>query len=64
MILRPDPGISTAIGVILLIFLTLVLVGGVALIFFGFADNLADEKQVYLTTEATGNSTHPLAIQI
>ena len=49
---------------ILLIFLTLVLVGGAALIFFGFADNLADEKQVYLTTEATGNSTHPLAIQI
>jgi len=44
MILRPDPGISPVIGVMLLIILTLVLVGGAALIFFGFADNLADEK--------------------
>jgi len=64
MILKPESGISPIIGVILLIFLTLVLVGGAALIFFSFTDTLADEKQVYITAESTGNSTNPLTIQI
>ncbi len=42
----------------------MVLIGGAALVLFGFTDDLADEKQVYLTAEVTGNITQPLIIQM
>lgn len=61
---KPEAGISPTISVILLIFLTVVLVGGAALIFFGFADNLTEANQTFITAEATDNSTNPLVLRV
>ncbi len=61
---KPEAGISPTIGVILLIFLTIVLVGGAALIFFGFADSLTEPKQAYITAETTDNATNPLVLHV
>lgn len=61
---KPEAGISPTISVILLIFLTVVLVGGAALIFFGFADNLTEANQAFITAEATDNSTNPLVLRV
>lgn len=64
MIQRVESGISPIISVILLIFLTLVLVGAAALVFFSFAGDTADAKHTYLTAEATGSSIDPLLIHL
>lgn len=64
MIQRFDPGISPMTSIILLIFLTFVLIGAAALLFFTFAGESADPKHTYLTAESTGNSTSPLVIHI
>jgi len=61
---KPEAGISPTIGVILLIFLTVVLVGGAALVFFGFADDLTEPKHAYITAETTGNTTNPLVLRV
>ncbi len=61
---RPEAGISPIIGVILLIFLTVVLIGGASLIFFGFADNLTEAKEAYITAETTDNTTNPLVLRV
>jgi len=64
MIQRVESGISPTISVILLIFLTLVLIGAAALLFFSFTSDTADPKQIYLTAEATGSSADPLMIHL
>ncbi len=64
MISKPEAGISPIIGVIQLIFLTVVLIGGTALIFFGFADDLTEPKHAYITAEATDNATNPLVLRV
>ncbi|WP_319378452.1 type IV pilin N-terminal domain-containing protein [uncultured Methanocorpusculum sp.] len=61
---RPEAAISPTIGVILLIFLTVVLVGIAGLVFFGFADNLTEPKHAYITAETTGNTTNPLVLRV
>ncbi len=61
---KPEAGISPTIGVILLIFLTVVLVGAAALVFFGFADDLTEPKHAYITAETTGNTTNPLVLRV
>ncbi|MEA5037224.1 hypothetical protein SDC9_39594 [bioreactor metagenome] len=64
MIQRVESGISPTISVILLIFLTLVLIGASALLFFSFTGDTADPKHLYLTAEATGSSADPLMIHL
>lgn len=61
---KPEAGISPTIGVILLIFLTVVLIGGAALIFFGFATDLTEAKEAYITAETTDNTTNPLVLRV
>ncbi len=61
---RPDAAISPTIGVILLIFLTVVLVGAAALVFFGFSGDLAEPKHAYITAETTNNATNPLVLRV
>lgn len=61
---KPEAGISPTIGVILLIFLTVVLIGVASLVFFGFADDLAEPKHAYITAETTDNATNPLVLHV
>ena len=56
--------ISPTIGVILLIFLTIVLIGAASLVFFGFAGDLTEAKQAYITAETTDNATNPLLLLV
>ncbi|RBQ24733.1 MAG: hypothetical protein ALMCE001_11300 [Methanocorpusculum sp. MCE] len=61
---RPEAAISPTIGVILLIFLTRVLIGAASLVFFGFADDITEAKQAYITAETTDNPTNPLVLRV
>ncbi len=61
---RPEAAISPTIGVILLIFLTRVLIGAASLVFFGFADDITEAKQAYITAETTDNTTNPLVLRV
>ncbi|ABN07419.1 hypothetical protein Mlab_1250 [Methanocorpusculum labreanum Z] len=61
---RPEAAISPTIGVILLIFLTVVLVGAAALVFFGFSGDLTEPKHAYITAETTDNATNPLVLRV
>ena len=42
----------------------MVLIGGTALIVFGFSNDLSEAKQVYLTAEVTSNTAEPLTLHL